>query len=261
MPKLKERTLLFGVHLVDIHGIIQLDEIMTKPKPDYYYLKRRENTTIIGITGNDDISEFQKVLGVDVHKGYDVFLQDAGDRFLARSVTEKGDRILRKKWFKPTKLKEPKIKEEYQSAYDKLYELKAAVELTKDSPVWKKYADKCYGCGNCSFVCPLCFCYDIEDKPGLKKGEGHRERHFDACFYEDFTKVHARGGEGFVFENKHKDRFYHWYHHKFVQMMEEFGKPGCVNCGRCIKYCPAGINFKEVLEEAKKELSKKLKHK
>jgi len=271
-PKLRERTLLFGVHLVDIHAILELDEIMiakkpdsswrgTKPKPDYYYQKRRENTTIIGISGNDKHSDMHRALGVDVHKDYDLFLEDAGDKFLAKSITKKGDRILRKKWFRNTKIKEQPAPKEFNSAYNHLFELKSAVERTKELKVWDKYAALCYGCGNCSFVCPLCFCSDTEDKPSLEKNKGKRERHYDACFFKSFTTVHARGGEGFTFEDKHRDRFYHWYHHKFVQILNEIGKPGCVNCGRCVKYCPAGINFREVLEEAKQELKTKLKKK
>lgn len=260
-PKLNQRTLLFGVHLVDIHAISQLDEIMSKPHQDYYYQKRRENTTIIGITGNDKYDDLHRALGVDAHIGYDVFLEDAGDRFLAKSITKKGDRILRKKWFKRTKIKEQTPAKEFSSAYQHLFELKSAVERTKDSKVWDKYAALCYGCGNCSFVCPLCFCSDTEDKPSLEKNKGKRERHYDACFYKSFTTVHARGDKGFTFENEHRDRFYHWYHHKFVQMLDEIGKPGCVNCGRCVKYCPAGINFREVLEEAKHELEVKLSQK
>lgn len=259
IPRLRERTLLFGVHLVDIHAIIQLDEIMSKPHQDYYYLKRREKTTIIGITGNDKNDDLHRALGVDVHTGYDVFLEDAGDRFLAKSITKKGNRILSKKWFKPTKIKEQPAPKEFSSAYQHLFELKSAVAKTKESKTWDKYSTLCYGCGICSFVCPLCFCSDIEDKPSLEKNKGKRERHYDACFYKSFTTVHARGDEGFTFEDKHRDRFYHWYHHKFVQMLNEIGKPGCVNCGRCVKYCPAGISFKEVLEEAKKELRLKLK--
>jgi len=285
MPKLHERTLLFGVHLVDIHAILELDEIMLEKKPDYNYQKRRQNTTIIGITGNDKYDDFHRALGVDVHTGYDVFLEDAGDRFLAISTTVKGDRILRKKWFKPTKIREQAKQKEFTPAFQKLFELKTAVAMTKELKVWDKYASLCYGCGNCSFVCPLCFCSDTEDKPSLEKekGKGKRERHYDACFFKSFTTVHARGapvsadraeprsvqdhgrdrsdGEGFTFEDKHRDRFYHWYHHKFVQMIDEIGKPGCINCGRCIKYCPAGINFREVLEEAKKELEKKINSK
>lgn len=262
-PNLRERTLLFGVHLVDIHAIIQLDEIMSTPKEDFYYQKRRDNTTIIGITGNDKFDDFHLALGVDVHKGYDVFLEDAGDRFLSISISKKGDHLLGKKWFKKTKICEQKIHlGPTKSFKNHLYELKSAVERTKNSKVWKKYADQCFGCGNCSFVCPLCFCFDVEDKPSLEsRSRGHRERHFDACFFKSFTTVSARGEEGFTFENEHKDRFYRWYHHKFVQMIEEFGQPGCVNCGRCVKYCPAGINFKEVLEEAKEEMIKKLKSK
>lgn len=258
-PKIHVRTLLFGVHLVDIHAILELDEIMLGSRPDYYYQKRREKTTIIGVTGNDKYDDFHRALGVDVHKGYDIFLEDAGDRFLAKSITTKGDRLLRKKWFKPTKIKEQKPANEFNSSFNHLFALKSAVEKTKDSRVWDKYAALCYGCGNCSFVCPLCFCSDTEDKPALTRGKGRRERHYDACFYQSFTTVHARGEEGFTFEDKHRDRFYHWYHHKFVQIMNEIGKPGCVNCGRCIKYCPAGINFREVLEEAKDELKVKLK--
>jgi len=247
--KLEQKVIIFGIHLVDIHAIIRLDKIMAEAPKDFYYWRRRNKTILIGISGSYIEDDFHRALGVDIHKGYDLFLEDAGDRYLAKSKTKKGNEILKSKFFRPSKIKETKLPRQKNPILTNLLKLTLAVEKSVGTPVWKKESDSCFGCGICSFVCPLCFCFDISDSLVLDGCSGCRWRERTACHYKDFSRIAGAG----TLEKTHVERFYHWYYHKFVQMPREFGFVGCVNCGRCTKYCPANIKFREVLERVEEK--------
>jgi ferredoxin len=123
------------------------------------------------------------------------------------------------------------------------------IENSRDHPVWNRLAETCFACGICSYVCPLCYCYEEDDKIAITKDvatdmAGSRERRWDSCMLPDFAAVSFGN-----FRPEAKDRIYNWYYHKFVRMPREYGFSGCVDCGRCIQFCPAGINYREVLKE------------
>lgn len=120
--------------------------------------------------------------------------------------------------------------------------------------IWDNLAKICLGCGICSYVCPLCYCTSINDKIDLDNKQcpsscslckGSRNRLWDSCLLNHFSQVAGENN----FRAKLRDRIYNWYHHKFVRFPQEYGSVGCVSCGRCIKYCPAKINYRKVLEE------------
>jgi len=248
--KAKDKTepiVLFGVSATDIRAINRLDTIMKKVGRDVFYTQRRKNTIIIGLPDASQDHIFQQALNSEKLTGFDLFLEPDNNQYLVASGSEKGDDLLRMGLFGKQVDIVQKENQPDKPNLD-LKKIKWAVEKTKGGKVWQKWAKICPGCGNCSFVCPLCFCYQIKDQIDLK-GEIARVRERTSCFLADFDQI-ARDynpRENLV------DRLYHWYHHKFVQIPEEFGFSGCVNCGRCIKYCPAGINFREVLTEAIKE--------
>jgi ferredoxin len=111
-----------------------------------------------------------------------------------------------------------------------------------DSPHWKEVADRCLGCGNCTMVCPACFCTTVCDTIGLTAGT-ERVRVWDSCFTTDYSHVH--GGN---IRPTQRARYRQWVTHKFATYREQFGVQGCTGCGRCITWCPAGIDVTEVLE-------------
>lgn len=242
-----EPILLFGVSAADIRAINRLDVILRDIGQDLFYQQKRKNTIIIGLPDASQARTFQQALNPEQLRGFDLFLEMVNNQYLVTSGSEKGDDLLKMDFFE----KEVEaVQEEFEEAQPSLdlKKIKWAVEKTKGGKVWQKWADICLGCGNCSFVCPLCFCYQLRDRVDLK-GEIARVREQSTCFLADFDQIAG----GFNPREDFVDRFYHWYHHKFVQMPEEFGFSGCVNCGRCIKYCPAEINFREVLTEAIEE--------
>jgi sulfhydrogenase subunit beta (sulfur reductase) len=112
-----------------------------------------------------------------------------------------------------------------------------------DHPQWEKVSGRCLTCGNCTMVCPTCFCHSIEDKTALDGQYAERWRKLDSCFTKDFSYIH--GGS---IRTSEKSRYRQWLTHKLVTWMGQFGTLGCVGCGRCITWCPVGI---DITEEAK----------
>jgi len=241
---LSQKSVLFGVHLYDIHGLLILDTVFKNPKDDFYYTSRRKNTIVIGLTCPARSFSFYEALGLDTHTGYDLFLEDIGDAFLAISESTEGEKFLKMPFFEESKWREGINETSPQNIFADMEKLSRAVQQRK-SKIWDELADICFGCGICSYVCPVCYCFETEDQVNFDLCSGCRTRRWDACFLPDFSSV--AGGHNF--REKLKDRSYHWYWHKFVQMPQEIGKVGCVGCGRCIYYCPAKINYRKTLEK------------
>jgi ferredoxin len=111
-------------------------------------------------------------------------------------------------------------------------------------PRWDDVAARCLTCGNCTMVCPTCFCFSVEDVSGLASGDpaGSPERHrsWDSCFTMDHSYLH--GGSVRVSD---RSRYRQWMTHKLATWIDQFGMSGCVGCGRCITWCPAGIDITE----------------
>lgn len=132
--------------------------------------------------------------------------------------------------------------------------VKEAVLWSRNKPIWDELAEKCLGCGICTYVCPLCYCFSTEDKKSFDGNRCGRCRKWDACTLPDFALV--AGGKNF--RPTLKQRYYNWYYHKFVRGYKEFGRPHCVSCGRCQKYCPAEIDIYQVLSRIVADYKKSL---
>ncbi len=107
-----------------------------------------------------------------------------------------------------------------------------------DHSHWHTIAERCLSCGNCTQVCPTCFCWDTIDTSDLLGGETKRERVWDSCFNTGFS--YQAGGN--TRPTIHA-RYRQWLSHKLGTWHEQFGTSGCVGCGRCIVWCPAGIDL------------------
>ncbi|MBM3564328.1 MAG: sulfite reductase subunit A, partial [Alphaproteobacteria bacterium] len=119
-------------------------------------------------------------------------------------------------------------------------DLNALLMGSLDHPRWDEVATRCLSCANCTLVCPTCFCTSVEDVSDLAGEQAERWRRWDSCFTMDFSYIHGgsvRAGA--------KSRYRQWMTHKLATWIDQFGSSGCVGCGRCITWCPVGIDITE----------------
>ena len=110
----------------------------------------------------------------------------------------------------------------------------------QEHPRWDDVASRCLACTNCTLVCPTCFCSSVEDVTDLSLESAERVRRWDSCFSPEFGRVH--GGN---FRPSVRGRYRQWLTHKFASWFDQFDVSGCVGCGRCITWCPVGIDVTE----------------
>jgi sulfhydrogenase subunit beta (sulfur reductase) len=109
-----------------------------------------------------------------------------------------------------------------------------------ESPRWDDVAERCLACGNCTMVCPTCFCTSVEDVTDLAGQHVERHQHWDSCFTVDYSHIHGGAVRGST-----RARYRQWMTHKLATWVDQFGSSGCVGCGRCITWCPVGIDITE----------------
>ena len=119
-----------------------------------------------------------------------------------------------------------------------------------DHPRWDETAERCLSCMNCTMVCPTCFCVDVQDVSDLTGQQTERVRTWDSCFNPDFSHVH--GGN---LRPNIRARYRQWLTHKLASWIDQFGSSGCVGCGRCITWCPVGIDLTEEVAAIRGEAS------
>jgi ferredoxin len=109
-----------------------------------------------------------------------------------------------------------------------------------EHPRWDEVATRCLTCANCTLVCPTCFCTSVEDVSDLTGERAERWRRWDSCFTMDFSYIHGGSVRASA-----KSRYRQWMTHKLATWIDQFGSSGCVGCGRCITWCPVGIDITE----------------
>jgi ferredoxin len=109
-----------------------------------------------------------------------------------------------------------------------------------EHPRWDEVAQRCLSCANCTMACPTCFCTTVEDVTDLTGEHAERWRTWDSCFTMDFSYIY-----GGTVRASTKARYRHWMTHKLATWFDQFGTSGCVGCGRCITWCPVGIDITE----------------
>ena len=112
--------------------------------------------------------------------------------------------------------------------------------LQPDHPRWEVVARRCLSCTNCTLACPTCFCSTTEEVPDLTGDKVERWRRWDSCFNLSFTELHSGSAR-----KTGQSRYRQWLTHKLATWHDQFGSSGCVGCGRCITWCPVGIDLTE----------------
>ena len=118
--------------------------------------------------------------------------------------------------------------------------IKELLYSNREHPRWDDVAQRCLACTNCTLVCPTCFCSTVEDSTDLTGDTAERWRSWDSCFTLDFSEL---GGNNV--RSTTRGRYRQWMTHKLATWIDQFGTSGCVGCGRCITWCPVGIDITE----------------
>lgn len=183
--------------------------------------------------------------GPEVTAGYDIrLLELKGRRFLADAASERGREVLSALPSgepTPADLKAAAAsRKAARTGQGRSMDRDTAAQLQHqpDHPRWDDVAARCLTCGNCTMVCPTCFCTTVEDVTDLTGDHAERWRKWDSCFSLEFSYIH--GGS---VRTEAKSRYRQWITHKLSTWIDQFGSSGCVGCGRCITWCPVGIDI------------------
>jgi ferredoxin len=187
--------------------------------------------------------------GPTAREGYDLVLTEllaGGHRFLADAGSERGEEILAE--LGGEEATEADLEAAAAQAREAVRRMGRELdtggirELLRDNlehPRWDEVAERCLTCGNCTLACPTCFCSAVEDANDLD-GEAARSRVWDSCFSVDYSYIH-----GGAVRQTPRARYRQWLTHKLGTWHDQFGSTGCVGCGRCITWCPVGIDITE----------------
>jgi sulfhydrogenase subunit beta (sulfur reductase) len=244
---------LIGIRPCDLHAIERQDDVyLREGSMDRRYGKARSTafTVVVQCTTPADTCFCASMgTGPFTESGFDIALTElAGDGrhlFLARSGSPKGREVLdalpREEATEADRSREEELRARAGSSFVRTLDAGRARESLKanvESPLWDDIARRCLTCANCTMVCPTCFCFTVEDVTDLGGNYAERRRRWDSCYTTEFTKV--AGGN---IRPSPRSRYRQWITHKLSYWYDQFGSAGCVGCGRCITWCPVGIDI------------------
>jgi ferredoxin len=249
----RKPRVLFAVRPCDAKSFTIIDRLFDNEEFVDPYYKAKRDSSLVFVLGCAKPCQTCFCTSMDCGpfntEGADVFMTDldeSGGKLLLEPLTEKGEKAvssLPDAADGDIRQKES-IAGEAEGKITSKVELAGLPEKLKDifeHPVWAEIAQTCLGCGACTYLCPTCHCFDIQDE--VLKESGQRVRNWDSCMFSLFT-LHGSG------HNPRASQGQRWrqrLQHKFNYYVENFGCSACVGCGRCIANCPVNIDIREVL--------------
>lgn len=245
-----------GVRSCDLHAIAVQDRVLlSRPQADPEYRSRREHALVIAVTcGSPGGTCFCVSMGTGPRpdSGYDItlteLLDDKGHRFLAEAGTPAGEELLAALPSRPSTEADAEGADAVVVASSAAMgrsvdttDIRDLLYANAENPRWDEVASRCLSCTNCTMVCPTCFCASTTDTVDLT-GAVSRTLEWDSCFHPDHSQLH--GGS---VRRSTNTRYRQWLTHKFASWIDQFGTSGCVGCGRCLTWCPVGIDVTEEL--------------
>jgi ferredoxin len=252
---------LFGVRPCDLRALEVLDRVLLGgPSPDLRYARRRSENVLVVINCTRAAATCFCVsmgAGPRATSGFDLALTEldpggSDHRFVVEVGSPRGAALLA---MVPTTVADD---QDLSTAAEAVQEATGAQRRSIDpsalavaleegaitDEAWQRFGDRCLGCGNCTAVCPTCFCTSIEDQTSLDGLDATRVQRWESCFAEAHSFVH-----GGPVRRTRTARYHQWFTHKLSTWVDQFGELGCVGCGRCITWCPAAIDLTESAAE------------
>jgi ferredoxin len=250
-----------GARSCDLHALAAQDRIFLDDRyVNPAYQARRENLFIVAVNcGRAAETCFCTSLGTGpaVSLGFDLCLTEMTDHFLVEVGTERGGDVIAIAPWRPCSTREVIDAQQVSRRAEQQMEqrrhvrpgepkgryletggLRELLLSNLESEHWEQVATRCLSCGNCTMVCPTCFCSRVEEVSNLLDGSVRRVQSWDSCF----TAEHSYMNSGTV-RRSTASRYRQWLTHKLATWHDQFGRSGCVGCGRCITWCPVGIDL------------------
>ncbi len=254
-PAPDQRFAFIGVRACELNAMAIQDRVLAQGAyPDPHYAARREGVFIVVVNcARAGGTCFCTSMGTGpaATSGFDIALTELpgkdGPRFVAQAGSSRGAGRLRDVADRPATAEECAAAEATiartatsmgRAMPDR--DLRALLLDNPDHSRWDEVADRCLTCGNCTMVCPTCFCTTTEDSADLSGTESTRTQRWESCFTMEFSYIH--GGS---VRASSRARYRQWMTHKLATWIDQFGTSGCVGCGRCITWCPVGIDITE----------------
>ena len=251
------RYAFFGARSCELHAMQIQDQVLSNPSvTDADYQQRRNAAFIVAVNcARPAETCFCSSMGTGpkAHTGFDLALTEIVDEqsheFVVEVGTQRGAEILAHVNYRCAEQADIERAAEIsrQAAESMTHHMpnnaEALLKDHPDHPHWDDVAERCLACGNCTLVCPTCFCTTIEDSTDLSGAIAERWRRWDSCFNSEFSYLHG----GSIRTNV-RVKYRQWLTHKLAYWHDQFGRSGCVGCGRCITWCPVGIDIIEEVQ-------------
>ncbi len=259
---------IIGLRSCDLHALAIQDKVfLGGPYVDPGYQARRRNLFIVAVNCRRSAATcfcHSMKTGPDVSGGFDLALTELDNRFVVQVGSQRGAEVLSTTEWAVCTLQEVDDAREISNALREQMCQRGQKELVQlapgaprerfldtsnihdllmdnlEHPRWSQVAERCLSCANCTMVCPTCFCASVEEVSDLSGDNVRRERAWDSCF----TAEHSYMNTGTVRKTT-ASRYRQWLTHKLATWYDQFGTSGCVGCGRCITWCPVGIDLTE----------------
>ena len=249
------RYALLGVRACELAAIRVQDRVLLGDQYiEPHYQARRRNIFIVAVQCSRAAPTcFCASLGTGprIEGGFDLALTELREGFLVQAGSGLGAAMLEKIEHSPASEQHCREAEQLIAAVEaqivrRLDTRDIARRLYEagEHPHWEVVARRCLACGNCTMVCPTCFCTTVEDTSNVRGDRAERWRRWDSCFTEAFSYIHGGSVRMSV-----KSRYRQWLTHKLAAWLDQFDMFGCVGCGRCIVWCPAKIDLTEEVKQ------------
>lgn len=256
------RYAFLGVRPCELAALVVQDRVFVEGAyPDPHYSAARADAFVIAVECGDPAGTCFCVsmgTGPEAGPGHDLSLTellDAEHRFFVRVGSDRGAELLAAVPHRAATAEDAAAAQQVTARAatrmgrtldtDDLPDLLAR---TLEHPRWDDVASRCLTCANCTMVCPTCFCSATEDVTDLTGNHAERWRRWDSCFTLEFSHLH--GGD---VRASSRARYRQWLTHKLGTWWDQFGTSGCVGCGRCITWCPVGIDLTEEVRALRAE--------
>ena len=253
---------LLGIRPCELAAIRIQDRVLLQDKyQDPIYARRRSNAFVVAVQCTHAAPTCfcgSTQTGPAAADGFDLalteLLNSGSHRFVVQTGTQRGAEVLAELQAVPAGEQDlaaadaARNQARTQLRHMETADIKDLLYKNFDSPRWDAVSSRCLSCANCTMVCPTCFCTTVEDVSDLSGEHAERWRNWDSCFTLSFSYIH--GGS---IRTSNKARYRQWITHKLAAWIDQFGTLGCVGCGRCITWCPAGIDITEEIQALREE--------